>query len=123
MPTRQPKDHGLEMYQFILRMCPDLAVQAATLEPFRDVITGYGYKPDDKFFSIDIAGNGCVYPSGDYDMYGAFIYADRVVMFQDTHSRGAVLRESYDTTLSGLWDFLRQLPRPMHSFGAWKEDG
>ncbi len=117
-----PSHTGLELCKFVLEHVPELAHHAATLEPFRDVITGYGYKPGDKFFGIDIAGNGCVYPSGDYDMHGAWVYADRVVMFVDTHSEGDVIRESYQTDLHGLWAYLRQLPKPMHSFGKWIEN-
>ena len=120
--TRRPEDHGLDMCQFILKQIPGLAYHAATLEPFDDVLTGYGCKDGDEFFGIDIAGNSCVHPSGDYDRYGAWVYADRVVMFVDTYSEGSVIRESCETDLPGLWSFLRQLPRPMHSFGKWKEN-
>ena len=37
-------------------------------------------------------------------------------MYMDTHSGDEVFREEYVTDMRGLWDFLRQLPRPMQSF-------
>ena len=43
-------------------------------------------------------------------------YYTKVVMYMGTHSGEEVFREEYVTDMRGLWDFLRQLPRPMQSF-------
>lgn len=110
----------MDMVDFVGKQLPSLSMHAATLMPFDDVISGYGVRAGDGYFNIDIDCCKGVWPSGDHDTYGARIYADRVVMFQDTHSEDSVYREECATTLAGLWSFLRQLPRPMQSFGEWQ---
>lgn len=97
---------------------PDLYERAASLAPFDDVITEQWCEDDCFGIGIDVDGRVC--PSGVYSTYGARIYADHVIMFTDMHmTEGDVLREEYRTDMAGLWAFLRQLPRPMHSFGKW----
>jgi len=110
------KASGFDLADFVAEECPELAYHAATLQPFADVLSGYGCGEDGDCFDIYIDTGRGVYASGDYDRFGADVYADRVVMYMDTHSGGDVLREEYVTDMRGLWDFLRQLPRPMQSF-------
>ena len=55
-----------------------------------------------------------------YTLYGARIYADRVILFNDTYmTDGNCLREQYESDMPRLWSLLRQIPRPVHSFGVW----
>lgn len=95
---------------------PFLYAKAASLQPFDDVICEQWCATTHFGIGIDVDGRVC--PSGAYSTYGAEIHADHVSMFTDMHMQdGAVLRESYRTDMAGLWAYLRQIPRPMHSFG------
>ena len=107
------------------RKAPDLYDQAASLAPFDDVITSQWVDKD--YVGIGIEAPTGVYPSGVFQTYGARIYEDKVIMFcdsdyaawvEDDDTRGPS-REEYITDMPRLWSFLRQLPRPMHSFGKW----
>lgn len=103
----------------------DLHELAASLQPFDDVITSKWV--DDDHFGIGIEVKEGVYPSGIYFTYGARIYAGKVIMFCDADYAEGLSdednpgpgREEYETDMPRLWAFLRQLPRPMHSFGDW----
>lgn len=119
---KKNKATGFGLADFLLAELPELSHHGATLAAFDDVIGGYGAGPGDKYFHIELSsdiGPG-VFPSGDYSRYSARIYADKVVLVHDTHSDGDILCEEHLTDMRGLWDFLRQLPRPMHSFGKWQ---
>lgn len=97
---------------------PSLLTQAASLQPFGDVICEQWCDTDHFGIGIDVDGRVC--PSGVHSTHGARVYADHVIMFTDMHMKdGDVLREEYRTDMAGLWAYLRQLPRPMHSFGKW----
>ena len=97
---------------------PFLYDKAASLQPFDDVITEQWIETACFGIGIDVDGRVC--PSGVYSTSGARIYADHVIMFTDMHmADGDVLREEYRTDMAGLWSYLRQVPRPMHSFGKW----
>lgn len=97
---------------------PFLCDKAASLQPFDDVINEQWIETACLGIGIDVDGRVC--PSGVYSTYGARIYADHVIMFTDmTMTDGDVFREEYRTDAAGLWSYLRQLPRPMHSFGKW----
>ena len=109
-----------ESVQFIAKEVPHLRDHYLTLLPFDDVISGCGARKGDGYFYIDIDCGVGVWSSGDYDTYGAKVYADKVVLFMNTHSGDEVYCEEYATTLPRLWDFLRQVRRPMHSFGEWQ---
>jgi hypothetical protein len=96
---------------------PHLLEQAASLLPFEDVLTEYWCDAEEDCIGIGFGLDGRVCPSGVYSLYGARIYADRVIMFTDMYTpKDECVREQYATDMRGLWDFLRQLPRPMHSF-------
>ena len=107
------------------RKAPDLYDQAASLAPFDDVITSQWVDKD--YVGIGIEAPTGVYPSGVFQTYGARIYEDKVIMFCDSDYADWVedddtpgpSREEYITDMPGLWSFLRQLPRPMHSFSKW----
>lgn len=109
----------------VARKAPDLYGRAASLTPFDDVITERWIDAD--HIGIGIETPTGVYPSGFYQTYGARIYADKVIMFCDCDYAGwtkeddtpGPAREEYITDMQRLWSFLRQLPRPMHSFGDW----
>lgn len=113
-------DSWLDM---VARKAPGLYERAASLAPFDDVITGRWIDKD--HIGIGIEAPTGVYPSGIYQTYGARIYEDKVVMFCDSDyaewagENPGPAREEYTTDMQRLWSFLRQLPRPMHSFGEW----
>ena len=120
--AKKKKATGFGLADFLLDNLPALSHHGATLAAFDDVIGGYGAGPGADCFHIELSsdiGPG-VFPSGDYSRYSARIYADNVVLVHDTHSEDAVYCEEHKTDMRGLWDFLRQLPRPMHSFGKWQ---
>ena len=108
-----------------VRNAPDLYDHAASLAPFDDVITSRWVDKD--HVGIGIEAPTGVYPSGSYQTYGARIYEDKVIMFCDSDyadwakddDTPGPAREEYITDMPGLWSFLRQLPRPMYSFGKW----
>ena len=109
----------------VVRKAPDLYEKAASLAPFDDVITSKWVEKDHVGIGIEVKEG--VYPSGIYFTYGARIYEDKVIMFCDAaYAEGlsdkdnpGPAREEYATDMPRLWAFLRQLPRPMHSFGEW----
>lgn len=107
----------------VVRKAPDLYERAASLAPFDDVITERWIDKD--YVGIGIEAPTGVYPSGIYHTYGARIYDDKVIMFCDSDyadwsgDNPGPAREEYLTDMPRLWSFLRQLPRPMHSFGEW----
>lgn len=109
----------------VAKKAPKLLTLAASLSPFEDVLTSRWVDKDHIGFGIEIKEG--VYPSGIYFTYGARIYADKVIMFCDANYAEGLsdkdnpgpAREEYITDMLRLWSFLRQLPRPMHSFGEW----
>jgi len=97
---------------------PFLYDKAASLQPFDDVISEQWCETAHFGVGFDVDGRVC--PSGVHSTFGAHVHPDHVILFTDMHMEdGAVLRETYRTDMAGLWSFLRQLPRPMHSFGKW----
>ena len=109
----------------VRKKAPHLLEDAASLAPFDDVITSHWVEND--HIGIGIEAPTGVYPSGSYQTYGARIYQDKVIMFCDSDfadwtkddDTPGPAREEYITDMPRLWSFLRQLPRPMHSFGEW----
>lgn len=99
---------------------PPLYDQAASLQPFDDVITEQWCDKDERCIGIGFDIDGRVCPSGVHSLYGARIYTDRVVLFHDMYmDDGDCVREQYESDLPRLWSLLRQIPRPVHSFGEW----
>ena len=98
---------------------PEVYEHFVSLRPFDDVISSYWIDSDEQYVGIGIDVGGFVFPSGDHSQQGAMVYKDRVVLFEDTHSGGSVFREEHVTDMAGLWAYLRQLPRPISSFGKW----
>jgi hypothetical protein len=109
----------------VRKKLPHLLEDAASLSPFEDVLTSQWVDKDHIGVGIEIKEG--VYPSGIYFTYGARIYSDKVIMFCDAdYAEGlsdkdnpGPAREEYETDMPRLWAYLRQLPRPMHSFGDW----
>lgn len=120
---KQPKEYSF--LDEVRKKLPALYDAAAALRPFDDVISSHWIGDDHIGIDIDMHNGGAVYPSGIYFNYGARIYQDKVIMFCDcdyaewTKNDIGPAREEYITTESRLWDLLRQIPRPMHSFGEW----
>lgn len=110
-----------EEYSFlddVREKLPYLYSQAASLQPFDDVINEQWCETAHFGIGIDVDGRVC--PSGCYSMYGADVHADHVILWTRMHTADdKVFREDYRTDMAGLWSFLRQLPRPIHSFGKW----
>lgn len=104
---------------------PRLYEAAASLLPFDDVITEQWCDNAGKCFGVGFDIDQRVCPSGVHSHYGARVYAGgRVVLFHDmTLTDGGVCREEYESDMARLWALLRQIPRPVHSFGTWKENG
>ena len=117
------KDTEAAEYTFlddVWQKVPHLLEQAASLLPFDDVITDHWCDEEEGCIGIGFDLDGRVCPSGVYSLYGARIYADRVVLWTDMYmDDGGCCREQYASDMPRLWTFLRQIPRPMHSFGIW----
>jgi hypothetical protein len=104
----------------VRKKTPHLLEPAASLLPFDDVITEHWCDADEDCIGIGFDLDGRVCPSGVYSLYGARIYADRVVLWTDMYmEEGDCCREQYESDMPRLWSLLRQLPRPVHSFGTW----
>lgn len=120
------KAGGYSCLDDVRKKLPALYEAAAALRPFDDVISSRWVADDHIGIGIKVHESGCVWPSGSYDTYGARIYKDKVILFNDTRyvdedgDNPGPAREEYITTESRLWDLLRQIPRPMHSFGEWR---
>lgn len=123
--TLKKKEVAYSFLDEVKKRLPSMLTHAASLQPFDDVINSQWVDTDHVGIGID--SGTAMYPSGVYQTYGALIYADRVIMFCDSdyaeHMREAdtpgPAREEYVTDMAGLWAYLRQIPRPMHSFGQW----
>ena len=99
---------------------PALYDRAASLQPFEDVISEQWCDAEEECIGIGFDIDGRVCPSGVYSLYGARIYADRVILWTDVYiKKGDCGREQYESDMPRLWSLLRQIPRPVHSFGVW----
>jgi hypothetical protein len=121
----RPKAPAAERCSFlddVRAQVPSLYEQAASLQPFNDVITDQWCDRDERCVGIGFDIDGRVCPSGVYSLYGARLYDARVVLFHDMYmDDGSCVREQYESDLPRLWSLLRQIPRPVHSFGVWTE--
>ena len=111
------------VYRFlddVKKEVPHLYDQAASLQPFEDVISEQWCDKEAGCLGIGFDLDGRVCPSGVYSLYGARIYADRVALWTDMYmDDGSCCRERYESDMQRLWSLLRQIPRPVHSFGVW----
>ena len=124
MAKKKPKTQDYTFLDDVKKKLPALYAQAASLQPFDDVIHTQWVDKGEAHFGIGIQDGGGVWPSGSSDQYGARIYADKVLLFQDTYvpkddGDKDCYREEHVTDMAGLWNYLRQLPRPISSFGKW----
>jgi hypothetical protein len=118
--AKKPEAAEYRFLDDVRQKVPHLLEQAASLLPFDDVITEHWCDADEDCIGIGFDLDGRVCPSGVYSLYGARIHADRVIMFTDMYTpEDECVREQYESDMPRLWAFLRQLPRPMHSFGVW----
>jgi hypothetical protein len=107
---------------------PELVPIAATLAPFEDLLDRLSAGPqkgckhdnpkDKPHLSFDIMDPR--YPGGDDDgcSIACKVTADKVVItwYCMNGYEGKNYRDDTEMTLRGLWEYLRQLPRPYHSF-------
>ena len=124
MAKKKPKTQEWTFLDEVRKKLPALYAQAASLQPFDDVIHTQWVDKDEAHIGIGIQDGGGAWPSGSYDQYGARIYADTVLLFQDTYMPNKdgdtdCCRAEHVTDMAGLWTYLRQLPRPISSFGKW----
>lgn len=123
--TTKKKHKEYSFLDEVRKKLPALYDAAAALRPFEDVLSSKWVDDDHIGIGIEVPMAWCVWPSGSFDTYGARIYKDKVIMFNDTQyvdeegDNPGPAREEYITTESRLWDLLRQIPRPMYSFGEW----
>jgi len=121
---KRPDGTEVRFLSYVKKQAPNLYEQYASLQPFEDVISQCWVNTKEGYVGIGIETGGGAWPSGSYDTYGARIYADKVLLFQDTYipkegSDTDCYREEHVTDMAGLWTYLRQLPRPISSFGKW----
>ncbi len=103
-----------EPLEYVRKFAPSLAVARATLLPFEALIVGesagpQGEETGDPYFAIEVLENGLP--------ISFTVTADKVTatttMFAGEEE---VYADAWETTLKGLWDYLRQLPLPANSF-------
>ena len=124
MAKKKAKTQDYTFLDDVKKKLPALYAKAASLQPFDDVIHTQWVNKEQAHFGIGIQDGGGAWPSGSYDTYGARIYADKVLLFQDTYlpkddGDKTCCREEHVTDMAGLWAYLRQLSRPISSFGKW----
>lgn len=132
----QHGDYVNDSLGYIREHAPSLVPMAATFLPFWDVVTGVTAGPqagckvhgpdDEPFFSLEIQDPTCRSNGGDYDEIVLRVTATRMVFerwFWEKDGDGepeATICE-VDTSLIGAWEYLRQLPRPVETFGWSKK--
>ena len=118
--SKQPAAAEYRFLDDVRDKVPQLLERAASLLPFDDVISEQWIDVEEGCFGVRFDLDGRVCPSRVYSLHGARIYADRVVLFSDMHTPADdTLREQYESDMPRLWSLLRQIPRPVHSFGVW----
>jgi hypothetical protein len=113
--------------RYVREFAPSLTVARASLLPFEDLVLCEVAGPQDgeseePYFAIKVTD-----PSyGEGRQVSATVTADRVKIeiLEISHdSEGHVVEHTLDhwrSSLEGLWDYLRQLPRPAYSFRLMK---
>jgi len=113
-----------ESLKYVREFAPGLVVARASLLPFNDTIMeeragpqpdSGDYDPDEEpFFAIVVQD-----PVYERCTIEAHVTAKSVVirtMVEQPDDGRIEIEDIYTTTLAGLWEFLRQLPRPPSSF-------
>jgi len=116
---KRPDGTEVRFLSYVKKQAPNLYEQYASLQPFEDVISQCWVNTKEGYVGIGIETGAGVWASGDRPMYYAEIHFDEVVLQFDIESGDKTFRESYSTDIAGLWAFLRQIPRPISSFGTW----
>ena len=117
---KRQDDAEVTFLSYVKKQAPNLYERYASLQPFEDVINECWVNTQVGYVGIGIETGAGVWASGDRPRYYAEIHFDEVVLQFDVESGDETFRESYSTDMAGLWSFLRQIPRPMHSFGKWR---
>jgi hypothetical protein len=119
---------GFSLITAAAQHAPSLVPIAATLAPFEDLLDrimagpqkqAKDYNPKEKqYLRFDIEDPR--YPGGDDDgcSIACKVTEDKVVItwYCMNGYEGKNYRDDTEMTLRGLWEYLRQLPRPYHSF-------
>jgi len=116
-PTVEPVNNDRDPLSLTRKYAPKLVEKHATLLPFCDVLMGSGAGPqpstkyydpkEEPYFSVDVQNPH--YPNLSY----TFRVTEDVVTLEHWE---ALVDDPVFMTMEELWDFLRQLPRPAHSF-------
>ena len=96
--------------------CPDLLPVAMTLAPFESLFDRD--HADDKSFTFDI--DDPRYPGGDTEGVSIMCTVTakdvKITWYCMKGANGQDYVEKTGMTLAGLWEYLRQIPRPYHAF-------
>lgn len=110
--------------QFVREFAPSLTVARASLLPFEDLIAAESAGPqngeaEETFFEVMIDSQ----EYGPDTRVAAHVTAEDVTMTvfevlvdEDGEPEGEFELDSWKSSLEGLWEWLRQLPRPARSF-------
>jgi hypothetical protein len=110
--------------KYVREFAPSLTVARASLLPFEDLISAESAGPqngesEEPFFEVMIDTT----EYGQDARVAAHVTAEDVtvtvyeIMFdEDGEPEGEFEMESWKSSLDGLWEWLRQLPRPARSF-------
>lgn len=119
---------GYSLITAAAQYAPSLIPIAATLAPFEDLLDSTGAGPqkhtknynqkEKPYLSFSIMDPR--YPGGDTDgcSIACKVTEDKVVIswYCMNGAGGRNYRDDTVMSLQGLWEYLRQLPRPYHSF-------
>jgi hypothetical protein len=122
--TVEPDHSDRDPLSLTRKYAPKLVEKHATLLPFYDVLMGAGAGPqpgtkyydpkEEPYFSVDVQNPQ--YPNLSY----TFRVTEHTVALEHWEAPGDGTMDLVDDpvfmTMEELWDFLRQLPRPAHSF-------
>lgn len=94
---------------------PKLRDQWLTLEPFQDVIPGYTAGPQPQCINDSMDDPQHIHLDFSEWRDGEIVVSQVWIIREE----GVFLKlegELYESSMGQLWNFLRQLPRPAHSF-------
>jgi hypothetical protein len=128
-PTVEPVNDEYDPLSLTRKYAPKLVEKHATLLPFYDVLMGTGAGPqpgtkyydlkEEPYFSVDVQNPQ--YPN----LFYTFRVTEHTVSLEHYEALGdgslGIMDDPVDMTMEELWDFLRQLPRPAHSFARIHE--
>jgi hypothetical protein len=122
-------DHTIDLLSEVREHAPSLLEERASLLPFNDLIESEqagpqkgakDYDPkEEPYFYIDIGGPGYdgAYPGARVTKDSVTMYLCEIVPGKGKQGPTREAIDVWETTLEGLWEYLRQLPRPPYAFG------